>query len=406
MKIAGIVAEYNPFHNGHAHHIQQTRAQDGRCRATHVVAVMSGHFVQRGEPALLPKPERVRMALAGGADLVLELPLPWSLASAEGFAYGAVSILDALGCVEVISFGSECGDAAALEKAAAVLEEPRFGQLLRFRLEEGISFPEARQKAVADIAGQKTAALFSSPNNTLGIEYLKAAARLGSSLRPFTIPRFGAEHDDLQPLGDVASASYIRRLVAAGRPLNAAPFLPPACYAILGKAAQAGRCPAYVTLLERALLARFRDMEPSDWLMVPGVSEGLENRLADAARQAAGWTDLLQRVKTKRYPLTRLQRLLWAAFLGIPRGLEKERPPYARVLGLGPKGEEILSAVKNAPAARAIPLVSRPGRIETLGEAARQIWRLENRAADLYALALPEPYPCGAEYTAGVIRLE
>ena len=179
---------------------------------------------------------------------------------------------------------------------------------------------------------------------------------------------FGAEHDDLQPLGDVASASYIRRLVAAGRPLNAAPFLPPACYAILGKAAQAGRCPASVTLLERALLARFREMEPSDWLMVPGVSEGLENRLADAARQAAGWTDLLQRVKTKRYPLTRLQRLLWAA--------------------------------------RAIPLVSRPGRIETLGEAARQIWRLENRAADLYALALPEPYPCGAEYTAGVIRLE
>lgn len=188
-----------------------------------------------------------------------------------------------MGCVEVISFGSECGDAAALEKAAAVLEEPRFGQLLRFRLEEGISFPEARQKAVADIAGQKTAALFSSPNNTLGIEYLKAAARLGSSLRPFTIPRFGAEHDDLQPLGDVASASYIRRLVAAGRPLNAAPFLPPACYAILGKAAQAGRCPASVTLLERALLARFREMEPSDWLMVPGVSEGLENRLADAA---------------------------------------------------------------------------------------------------------------------------
>ena len=146
--------------------------------------------------------------------------------------------------------------------------------------------------------------------------------------------------------------------MAAGRPLNAAPFLPPACYAILGKAAQAGRCPASVTLLERALLARFRDMEPSDWLMVPGVSEGLENRLADAARQAAGWTDLLQRVKTKRYPLTRLQRLLWAAFLGIPRGLEKERPPYARVLGLGPKGEEILSAVKNAPAARAIPPVS------------------------------------------------
>lgn len=404
MKIAGIVAEYNPFHNGHAHHIQQTRAEDGRCRATHVVAVMSGSFVQRGEPALLPKRERVRMALAGGVDLVLELPLPWSLASAEGFAYGAVSILEALGCVDVISFGSECGDAAALEKAAAVLQAPRFSQLLRYRLEEGISFPEARQKAVADIAGEKTAALFASPNNTLGIEYLKAVARLNSSIRPFTIPRFGADHDDLQPLGDVASARYIRRLVGAGRPLNAAPFLPPACYAVMSEAIQAGRCPAAAAPMERALLSRFREMEKSQWLLVPGVSEGLENRLYEAARQAASWAELLERVKTRRYPLTRLQRLLWAAFLGIPRELEKERPPYARILGIGPRGEEVLSAAKNA--CPQIPLVSRPGRIETLGDTARLVWQLENRAADLYALALPKLYPCGSEYTAGVVRIE
>lgn len=406
MKIAGIVAEYNPFHSGHAHHIQRTRDPDGGCRATHIAVVMSGSFVQRGEPALLPKAERVRMALAGGADLVLELPLPWSMASAEGFAFGAVAILDALGCVDAISFGSECGDAAALQKAAALLESPRFGQLLRYRLEDGISFPEARQKAVADIAGQKTAALFSRPNNTLGIEYLKALTRLGSAMHPFTIPRFGAEHDEMQPLGDVASASYIRRLAAAGRLLNAAPFLPPACYAILSEASQTGRCPAAVSRLERGLLARFREMAPADWRQVPGVSEGLENRLTEAARQAGGWEDLLERIKTRRYPLTRLQRLLWAAFLGIPAGLEKERPPYARILGLNAKGEEILAAVKEIALPGAIPLVSRPGRIDTLGEAAKQVWQLENRAADLYALTLPQPYPCGTEYTTGVIRME
>lgn len=126
-----------------------------------------------------------------------------------------MAILDALGCVDAISFGSECGDAAALQKAAACWNAPRFSQLLRYRLEDGISFPEARQKAVADIAGQKIAALFSRPNNTLGIEYLKALTRLGSAMQPFTIPRFGAEHDEMQPLGDVASASYIRRLAAA-----------------------------------------------------------------------------------------------------------------------------------------------------------------------------------------------
>ena len=174
MKVAGIVAEYNPFHNGHAYHIEQTRSETAGCGATHVVAVMSGNFVQRGEPAVMPKSDRVRAAMCEGVDLVLESPLPWAMASAEAFAFGAVSILDSLGCVDCLSFGSEIGDSEPLQKAADALESDRFSGLLHLYLDMGISFPEARQRAVTEIAGIKTAALFESAN-TLGIEYIGAA---------------------------------------------------------------------------------------------------------------------------------------------------------------------------------------------------------------------------------------
>lgn len=402
MKVAGIVAEYNPFHNGHAHHIERTRATAGGCEASHVVAVMSGNFVQRGEPALLPKAERVRAALAGGVDLVVELPLPWSLSSAEGFAFGAVSLLDALGCVDTLSFGSECGDLGALTRVVDALEVPRFSDLLHYHLDMGIAFPQARQKAVAEVAGTRTAQLLESPNNLLGIEYLKALRRLRSSIVPFTIPRFGADHDAPAPLGDIASASYLRTLVREGRLLNAAPYLPAAVFAILNKAAAAGRCPAAEPLIERAVLARLRTLPKEALSRLPGLSEGLENRLYAAIRQAGTLEELAAQVKTRRYPMTRVKRLLWSAFLGVPAGYESRIPPYIRVLGVGPRGAEVLAAAKGA----ALPLVSRSAQLDRLEGEARNVWRLESAAADLYALALPRPYSCGSEYTTGLIRTE
>lgn len=277
------MAEYNPFHNGHAHQIERTRAADNGCGATHVVAVMSGHFVQRGEPALLPKADRVKAALRGGVDLVLELPVPWCLSSAEGFAFGAVSLLDALGCVDVLSFGSECGDLQALEQAVDVLASPRFADLLAYHLEGGLPFPEARQKAAAELRGG-VAPLFESPNNTLGIEYIKALRRLTSGMAPFTVRRFGAGHDDRLPAGDMASATFLRSLIEADRLLNATAYMPAPCAAVLAEAAQEGRCPAAVSRLERALLARLRTMSPAEFASLPALSEGLENRLASAAR--------------------------------------------------------------------------------------------------------------------------
>lgn len=403
MKIAGIVAEYNPFHNGHAYHIERTRDPEGGCAATHVAAVMSGNFVQRGELALLPKSDRVRAALAGGVDLVLELPLPWAMSSAENFAYGAVSILDALGCVDVLSFGSECGDLEALARVADTLDSDRFSSLLRYQTGLGISFPEARQKAVAELAGTKTGALLQCPNNTLGIEYLKALRRLGSSITPYTVRRFGAEHDEMAPLGEFASASYLRTLIRSDRLLNAVAFLPGRPAALLSEALRERQGAAEAHRLDRAVLARLRTLTQEEIAALPGISEGLENRVYAAIRQAGSLAELAEAIKTKRYPLTRVQRLIWSAFLGIPASYTGQKPPYIRILGANQKGMEILSAMKQSGRC-ALPLISRASQAELLDETGRAVWELENRASDLYALALPVPFPCGAECTTGIIR--
>lgn len=399
MRVAGIVAEYNPFHNGHAYHIEHTRAENGG-RATHVAVVMSGNFVQRGEPALLPKADRVQAALAGGADLVLELPLPWAIASAESFALGAVSLLDALGCVDMLSFGSECGDVVPLEKVVDALDSPRFPGLLRYHLEFGVPFPEARQKAVAELAGGKAAGVLATANNTLGIEYLKALRKLNSSMTPFTVQRLGAGHDEALPIGDTASATAVRRLVEAGRLENAVQYIPAATRHILHDALQKGRCPAQTALLERTVLASLRRLSPAEWAALPGISEGLENRLQDAVKEAVSLDDLYQRVKTRRYALTRLRRIVMAAFLGVPAGWEKERPPYIRVLGVNERGAEILRAAKQA----SLPVITRVSQFDQLSEQARQVFALECRAADLYGLALPTPLPCGTEFTNKMMR--
>ena len=405
MKIAGIIAEYNPFHNGHAYQIERTRDPVGGCAATHVVAVMSGNFVQRGEPALLPKPDRVRAALAGGVDLVLELPLPWAMSSAENFAYGAVSILDALGCVDALSFGSESGELDALLRAADTLDSPRFSALLRYQMGLGISFPEARQKAVSELAGDRVGSLFQQPNNILGIEYIKALRRLRSPIAPYTVRRFGAEHDQMAPLGQFASASYLRTLIRSDRLLNAMPFLPGRPAAVLSDALRERLGPADSQRLDRAVLARLRTLSLEEIAALPGISEGLENRVYTAIRQSGSLEGLTEAIKTKRYPLTRVNRLIWSAFLGIPASYTGQKPPYIRLLGATPKGMEILSAVKQSGRC-ALPLISRASQAEQLDKTGREVWELESRAADLYALALPVPFPCGTEYTNGMIRGE
>ena len=188
MKAAGIVAEYDPFHKGHAYHIEQTRLAG----ATHIAAVMSGNFVQRGEPAIMLKHARAKAALAGGVDLVLELPLPWAIAGARTFAFGAVSLLNALGCAELLSFGSESGDAAALEETLEALSGDNLNDLVRAKQKNGLSYASAREKAVRELFGEGRVAALRNPNDTLAVEYLRALKELGAPMRPLAVRRAGA----------------------------------------------------------------------------------------------------------------------------------------------------------------------------------------------------------------------
>ena len=377
METAGIVAEYNPFHRGHAWHIAETRRRLGGDAP--VVCVMSGHWVQRGECALADKWLRAALALDRGADLVVELPTPWAMASAESFARGAVSLLAATGVVDVLSFGSETGELAPLEEAAAALDAPDYPERLRAALGRGLSFPAARQEAAG-------AACLSAPNNNLGVEYLRSLRALGSTIRPLTVPRQGAGHDG-PAAGGFASASELRRLLRAGRGAEAAPYL---------TAPWSGEL-ADMQHIERAVLARLRTMGEGDWAALPdgGGAEGLPSRLAKAAREAVSLEDFYTRAKTRRYPHARLRRLALAAFLGLRAAERPAAPPYVRVLGLGGRGRALLRRMKDTCP---LPVIVKPAQARELDGPARTLFQAEARYTDLYGLCFPAPRPCGAEW--------
>lgn len=377
METAGIVAEYNPFHRGHAWHIAETRRRLGG--EAPVVCVMSGHWVQRGECALADKWLRAALALDRGADLVVELPTPWAMASAESFARGAVSLLAATGVVDVLSFGSETGELAPLEEAAAALDAPDYPERLRAALGRGLSFPAARQEAAG-------AACLSAPNNNLGVEYLRSLRALSSTIRPLTVPRQGAGHDG-PAAGGFASASELRRLLRAGRGEEAAPYLTAPWSEEL----------ADMQHIERAVLARLRTMGEGDWAALPdgGGAEGLPSRLAKAAREAVSLEDFYTRAKTRRYPHARLRRLALAAFLGLRAAERPAAPPYVRVLGLGGRGRALLRKMKDTCP---LPVIVKPAQARELDGPARMLFESEARYTDLYGLCFPAPRPCGAEW--------
>lgn len=399
MRIAGIIAEYDPFHAGHAAHIAATRHPDGG-RATHVVAVLSGSFTQRGKPASMTKFHRAEMALRCGADLVIELPLPWAMAPAERFATGGVALLDALGCVDVLSFGSECGQIEDLQKLAALQEAPSFGETLRRHMDTGIPYAAARQAAADEHLGEEVATHLASPNNTLGVAYIQAANNLKSPLSFYTLKRKGSGHNDALPADGYANASQLRARMRAGRLDEATQYMPAAAVDILQQAYGAGQAPADEKRLETALLARLRTMSEQEFAALPYLSEGLENRLYRAARTAASGDELSDAISTRRYPQARLRRILWAALLGFTKEHLLETPPYIRVLGINKQGEEILAAANPT-----LPLLTKHSELKALPPDCNTVFALEQRATDLHALALPVPPPSGADCTKKLIRV-
>lgn len=374
MSIAGIIAEFNPFHAGHAYHIAATRALLGADAA--VVCVMSGNWVQRGDCAVFDKWSRAQAALEGGADLVLELPTVWAVTSAEGFAQSAALILAATGVVTHLSFGSECGDVDQLQRVAACLDSPRYPDELRRFLDMGLPFAACRQAAVSELLGNSLAQLLAKPNNNLGIEYIQALNLMKSTIQPVTVPRVGAHHDG----GDhpaYPSASFLREQLRAG-------------------AHPASQPPASLTYCERAILARLRTMTAEDWSLLPdsGETEGLPRRLERAGRQCASLDEFYALVKTKRYAHSRIRRLALWAFLGLRAADIPEYPPYLRVLGFSHRGQVTLREMKKKSC---LPILTKPAHIIRLSPAAQALFALEERCTDLYGLCLPSPASCGRE---------
>ena len=399
MQVAGIVAEYNPFHLGHGWHIAETRRLLGGDAG--IVCAMSGNFVQRGQAAVLDKWRRAECALLGGADLVLELPTVWAAASAEAFARGAVSILAASGVVDVLSFGCESGDAPSLSAAADCLLTDAHSALLREALDHGVSFPAARQAAAEKLIGPQAACL-AAPNNNLAVEYLKALKLLRAPIKPLAVARVGAGHDAAAPADGFASASAVRTMLSEGRWEEAGRYLPPSTMSLLLQETEQGRCPAGLEHCERAVLARLRTMGEEDFAALPdsGAAEGLPRRLTEAARTSRSIEEFCAAAKTKRYTHARIRRLVLWAFLGLTAADRPASPPYLRVLGFNRRGQALLREMREKAD---LPVLVKSAHARRLPAPARQLFELEARCTDLYALCSPLPRPCGLEWPAGPV---
>lgn len=379
MAVVGVICEYNPFHLGHARQFRLIRERFGG--DTPILCLMSGNYVQRGEPAVFDKFQRARAAVRCGADLVLELPLTCALSSAEGFADGGVEILERLGVADTLCFGSEHGDVEALRETARLLLLPAFGEALREALRGGVSFAAARAEAVRRMGGD--ASLLRRPNDILAVEYCKALERRGSAMTAAAVLRGGGYHD-VEADPEQPSATALRLLLDTDG--DWAAFLPAEAAEVLRGAPQYG-----LRYGERAMLARLRTLEDAAFSSLPGGSEGLWHRVKTACRRECSVQAVLQAAKSKRYAYSRLMRMLMCAYLGLSSDDLKRPPPYVRVLAFGERGRPLLHQAR------------KQGRIPVIhaGETPQDeaYFALECRAADLYTLFAREPAGtvCGLE---------
>lgn len=394
MKITGIIAEYNPFHNGHAKQIDIIRQNGG----THIVAVMSGSFVQRGDIACFSKWQRARAALLNGVDLVAELPVQYSLSSAKPFATAGVYLLNALGADE-ISFGSESGNTDELTELAEACQKAESSNLMRtFIMEQKLSYPQALEKAVEILYSKEKSVKIKLPNNLLGIEYINAINKINPNIKPFAICRYLASHDSDTPTENIASASYLRSLVKSGSISDLERYVPKSAFEIYKNEYDNGSAPDY-RVLDRILLHNLQKMTAEELKALPDMSEGLENRFHREISAVTDTTELVRRIATKRYTNARIRRAAFAASLGITSENRNETPSFIRVLGANKRGFEILSRLREnelAPYTKFADLYeTHPNDID-----------LTVRATDLYSLSLVNPKPQNLDFTENTVILK
>lgn len=389
MKVNTIICEYNPFHNGHLYHIRDIKSHSDNP----IVAVMSGNFTQRGDIAIVNKFTRADAAVRNGADLVLELPAVYACASAQTFARAGVEIADALGCTENLCFGAENADARLLGGIADAVSSPGFGALLRDEMKNGEYYPRAVQKVVRALCGDAAAEAVGEPNNILAVEYIRALRK--TNIGFYVTERAGAAHDESAVRGGLASASYIRGLILGGS--GAENLIP-------DYNARDFEHPANIKRLEPVILYRLRSMTAADFALLPDVGEGLENRIYEAAREACSLEELFGRIKTKRYTLARLRRIMICAVLGITKPMTRTPVPYLRALSFNSTGASVMGEIKRRGT---LPLITNVADgVKMLGDEAKRIFDVDLFAGDIFSLATDTPEPCGADFRRKISVIE
>lgn len=380
MKICAVVAEFNPFHNGHAYLLEKIRSSG----YSHIVVVMSGNYVQRGEAAIFPKDARAKAALQMGANLVIELPTVKVLATAEKYAFSALSVIKKFGNqINALAFGTETENFENLVEIKEILGTELFKKEVKLQLEKGLSFAVCRENAVRNISKKPCIANeIKNPNNILAVEYLKAMDKLGMSLDCLPVKR-------MEVPGKYFSASKLREMIIQEN-LDFKNYIPEnldfntnlkASYFEMGG----------------EIICRLRSLEKSDFARLPDVSEGLENRIRSAVKKACSLPELLEFAKTKRYAMARIKRIILCAFLGIDSNMASAEIPYVRVLGSDKKGFEILKNVDS-------PVITRYSDVLKLGSDAQNFFELENKFTNIYYSLTKEILPCEKEKTFKMIR--
>lgn len=412
MNITGIVAEYNPFHNGHYYHIQKAK-ETSSC--DYIIVVMSGNFVQRGEPSIFDKFIRAKMALASGADMVIELPFVYSTASAEAFSFGAISLLEQSGIVSNVCFGSECGSIESLSKIAQIFssEPDEYRSLLKKALDTGVSFPSAREIATIQYvtnflstqSADSVSSIIKTPNNILGIEYLKALYLLKSTIKPITIKRIANDYNSVSLTGSISSATSIRDALKHSHLTfgdTVSLTIPESSRESLQNS------DIYSDLIfwdnfQDMLFYKIRSSSASLLSTYRYVTEGLENKILHAAGTSASVSDLISSIKSKRYTRTRIQRALTSILLQCSNEfsdstLISKGPQYLRVLGVSKNGKALLSLLKNNAG---LPVLVRPADFEKLcSEFSKKMLSFDINASNIYALGhtLPKYRNSNSDY--------
>ena len=394
MFVSSIICEYNPFHNGHKYQIMKTR----EAGATHIIAIMSGNFVQRGEIAIIDKHKRAQIAVQNGADLVIELPAPFSFSSAELFAKSAIYIINKLGVSDTLSFGSESGNISLLQKAAQITTKYQNSSEFKELISSGLSYPSAMGNIIKQNHENTLADIINTPNNMLGIEYLKAIDHFNSNMTPVTIKREKVSHDSEQVNGQFASASLIRRKIIENNDFIC--YVPPTSYNIIQHSIATLQL-ANFTNLNQIFLYRLYFMSQNDFSNLPDVTNALADRLYKATQKARSFDELLMLTKTKCFTLARIRRVLCYALMGITKQDLNNPPQYARILAFNKKGCEILAQIKKQSD---FPISTSLADLEKINPLAARQAQIDVLCSNIFSLATNNPNFKKNEYSIKIAK--